>query len=81
VSTELANKAYAYLLTALTDVTDPVIEACAHLLITLINVTDLVIKADLFVYSIIAKLCYTFIMFIRIMVNISVFKKSIVNYK
>jgi hypothetical protein len=37
VSTELANKAYAYLLTILTDATDPVTKACAYLLIALID--------------------------------------------
>jgi hypothetical protein len=63
VSVELANKAYAYLLTVPTDA------------------IDLVIKADLFMYNIIAKLCYIFIVFIRIMVNTGVFKKSTINYK
>jgi hypothetical protein len=77
VSTELANKACAHLLTAPTDVINTVIEACAHLLITLINATE----ADLFVYSITAKSRYIFTVFIRIMVNTGVFKKSTVSYK
>jgi hypothetical protein len=77
VSTELANKACAHLLIALTDATGTVIKACVHLLITLINAT----KADLFVYSITVKLCYTFIIFIGIIVNTSMSKKFTVNYK
>jgi hypothetical protein len=56
-------------------------KACAYLFTALINATDLVIKADLFVYNTTAKLCYTFIVFIGIIVNTSVFKKSIANYK
>jgi hypothetical protein len=81
VSTELANKACAYLLIAPINVTDTVTEACAYLLIAPINATDLIIKADLFVYSTIAKLCYTFIVFVGIMVNINVFKKFTASYK
>jgi hypothetical protein len=63
VSAELANKAYAHLLTTLTDV------------------TGLVTEADLFMYSITAMLRYTFIVFVGIIVNTSVFKKSIAGYK
>jgi hypothetical protein len=81
VSAELVNKAYAHLLTALTDVTDPITEACAHLLTALTDATGPTIEADLFVYSTTAKLCYTFIVFIRIIVNTSVFKKSTASYK
>jgi hypothetical protein len=81
VSAELANKAYAYLFTAPTNATDTVTKACAYLLIAPMNATDLITKADLFVYSITAKLCYTFIVFIRIMVNTNVFKKSTISYK
>jgi hypothetical protein len=77
VSAELANKACAHLLTAPTDAINTVTKACAHLLITLINVT----KADLFVYSTIAKSRYTFIVFIGIMINISTSKKFITSYK
>jgi hypothetical protein len=77
VSAELANKACAHLLTALTNATDTVTKACAYLLITLINV----IKADLFVYSTTAKSRYTFIVFVGIMVNISVSKKSTADYR
>jgi hypothetical protein len=77
VSAELVNKACAYLLTTLTNVINTVIKAYAHLLITLINAT----KADLFVYNTTAKSRYTFIVFIRIMVNISVFKKFTTGYK
>jgi flavoprotein len=81
VSIELVNKAYAYLLTAPTDAINTVTKACAHLLTTLTNAINLATKADLFVYSIIAKSCYTFIVFIRIIVNTGVFKKFIANYK
>jgi hypothetical protein len=81
VSAELANKAYAHLFTVPTDATDTAIEACTHLFITLTNTTDLVTKADLFMYSITAKSYYTFIVFIRIMINTSVSKKSTANYK
>jgi hypothetical protein len=77
VSTELANKAYAHLFTALTDATGTVTKACAHLLITLTNATE----ADLFVYSTIAKSHYTSIVFIRIIVNTNTFKKSTADYK
>jgi hypothetical protein len=81
VNTELANKAYVHLLIAPTDATDTVTKACAHLLITLINATDPVTKANLFVYSITAKSCYTFTVFIRIIVNTSTLKKFIASYK
>jgi hypothetical protein len=77
VSAELANKAYAHLLTAPTDATDTVTEAYAYLLITPTNVT----KADLFVYSITAKSRYTFTVFVGIMVNTSVFKKFTAGYR
>jgi hypothetical protein len=63
MSAELANKAYAHLLTAPTDATDPATEA------------------DLFVYRTTATLCYTFIVFIRIMINTSVFKKFTAGYR
>jgi hypothetical protein len=56
VNTELANKACAHLLITLINAINTAIKACAHLLITLINI----IKANLFVYNIIAKLCYIF---------------------
>jgi hypothetical protein len=56
-------------------------KACTHLFITLINATNSVTEANLFVYSITAMLCYTFIVFIGIIVNASVFKKSIASYK
>jgi hypothetical protein len=81
VSTELANKACAYLLIALINATDPATDACAHLFTALTNATDLVIKANLFIYSTIAKLCYIFIMFIRIIVNTNISKKFTANYK
>jgi hypothetical protein len=45
------------------------------------DATDPITKADLFVYSITAKSRYTFIIFIGIMVNTSVFKKFIASYK
>jgi hypothetical protein len=61
--------------------TELVNKAYAHLFITLINVTGLVTKADLFVYSITVMLCYTFIVFIRIMVNTNISKKFIISYK
>jgi hypothetical protein len=77
VSAELANNAYAYLLIALTDVINTVTKACVHLLITLTNAT----KADLFMYSITVKSRYISTMFIRIMVNTGVSKKSITSYK
>jgi hypothetical protein len=56
-------------------------KAYAHLFIVFINTSDPVTKADPFIYNIILKLYYTFIVFIGIMVNISVFKKSIISYK
>jgi hypothetical protein len=54
VSTELANKACAYLLIAPMDATGPATEA------------------DLFVYNTIAKMCYTSIVFIKIIINTNV---------
>jgi hypothetical protein len=81
VSTELANKACAHLLTAFIDATDTATKTYAHLLITPTNATDLFIKADLFVYNITVKSCYNFTVFIGIIVNISVFKKFTVNYR
>jgi hypothetical protein len=81
VNVELANKACAYLLTALTDVTDTVTEACAHLLTALTDAINLTTEANLFVYNITAKSCYTSIVFIGIIVDISVFKKFITGYK
>jgi hypothetical protein len=77
VSTELANKAYAHLLTALTDAIDTATEACAHLLTTPTDATE----ADPFVYSTTAKSRYTSTVFIGIIVNTSAFKKSIAGYK
>jgi hypothetical protein len=73
----LANKACAYLLTVLMNVINTATEAYAHLFITLTDVT----KADLFVYSTTAKSRYTFIVFVRIMVNTGVFKKFIAGYR
>jgi hypothetical protein len=81
VSTELANKACAHLFTTPTNVTNTVIKACTYLLMTPTNVTDPATKADLFMYSTTAKSRYTFIVFIGIMVNTSVSKKSIADYK
>jgi hypothetical protein len=63
VSAELANKACAYLFTALT------------------NATDLATEADLFVYSTTAKSRYISTVFIRIIVDTSVFKKFTAGYK
>jgi hypothetical protein len=56
-------------------------KACAHLLTAPINVTGPATEADLFIYSTTAKLCYTFTVFIGIMVNTSVFKKFTIGYK
>jgi hypothetical protein len=81
VSTELANKAYAHLLTAPTNATDIATEACTYLLITPINTTDPATKADLFVYNTTAKSCYTSIVFIGIIVNTNASKKSTAGYK
>jgi hypothetical protein len=81
VSTELANKAYAYLFTALTDAIDTATEAYAHLLTALTDATDPITEADLFVYNITAKSCYTSIVFVGIMVNTSVSKKSTADYR
>jgi hypothetical protein len=75
VNTELANKAYAHLFMAPIDAIDPATEACAHLLTAPTDATDPAIEADLFVYSTTAKSCYIFTVFIRIIVNTSVFKK------
>jgi hypothetical protein len=77
VSAELANKAYAHLLTTPTDAINTIIKACAYLLTTPTDVTE----ADLFVYSTTAKSRYISIVFIRIMVNTNIFKKSITSYK
>jgi hypothetical protein len=63
VSTELANK------------------ACAHLLTTLTNATGPVTEADLFVYSTTATSRYTSTVFVGIIVNTSVSKKSTAGYK
>jgi hypothetical protein len=81
VSAELANKAYAHLLTAATDATDTATEACAHLLTTPTNATDPATEADLFVYSTTAKSRYTFTVFVGIMVNTSASKKSTAGYR
>jgi hypothetical protein len=81
VSAELANKACAHLLIALTDATDTATEACAHLLTAPTDATDPTTEADLFVYSITAKSCYTSIVFIRIMVDTGASKKSIAGYR
>jgi hypothetical protein len=56
-------------------------KAYAHLLITLTNTTDPATEADLFIYNTITKSRYTSIVFIRIMINTNVFKKSITDYK
>jgi hypothetical protein len=56
-------------------------KACTHLLIAPINATDPVTEADLFVYSTTAKSRYTSTVFIRIIVNTSVSKKSTTDYK
>jgi hypothetical protein len=77
VSAELANKACAHLLTTPTDVIDTATEACAHLLTTPTDATE----ADLFVYSTTAKSRYTFIVFVRIMVNTGASKKSTAGYR
>jgi hypothetical protein len=81
VNAELANKACAHLLTAPMDATDTVTKACAHLLTAPTDATDPITEADLFVYSITAKSRYTFTVFIRIMINTSVSKKSTAGYK
>jgi hypothetical protein len=81
VSAELANKAYAHLLTAPVDATDTATEACAHLLTTPTNATDPATEADLFVYSTTAKSRYTFTVFIGIMIDTSAFKKSTAGYR
>jgi hypothetical protein len=81
VSTELANKAYTHLFTAPTNATNTVIEAYAHLLTALTDATDPIIKANLFVYSTTTKSCYTSIVFIGIMVDTNVFKKSTASYR
>jgi hypothetical protein len=77
MSAKLANKAYAYLLITPINATDTVIKAYTHLFTISTNAT----KADLFVYSITTELYYTFIVFIKIMINISTSKKFTVNYK
>jgi hypothetical protein len=69
------------LLTALINVTDTATEACTHLFITLTNATDPVTEADSFVYNTTAKSRYTSTVFIRIMVDTSVFKKSTADYR
>jgi hypothetical protein len=81
VSTELANKACAYLLTAPIDATDIATEACAHLLTAPTDATDLITEADLFVYSTTAKSCYTFTVFVGIIVDTGVSKKSTAGYR
>jgi hypothetical protein len=69
------------LLTTPTDATDTVTEACAHLLTAPTNATDLITEADLFVYSTTAKSRYTSTVFIGIIVDTDVFKKSTAGYK
>jgi hypothetical protein len=81
VSAELANKACAHLLTAPTDATDTVTEACAHLLTAPTDATDPITEADLFVYSITAKSRYTSTVFVGIMVDTGVSKKSTAGYR
>jgi hypothetical protein len=56
-------------------------KACAYLFTTPTDVTSLVTEADLFVYSTTATSHYTFTVFVGIMVNTSVFKKSIIGYR
>jgi hypothetical protein len=56
-------------------------KAYAHLLITPIDAIGLATEADLFVYSITAMLHYISTVFIRIIVNTSASKKSIISYK
>jgi hypothetical protein len=76
VSAELANKACAHLFTVPTDAIDTATEACAHLLTTPTDATE----ADLFVYSTTAKSRYTFTVFVGIMVDTGVSKKSTADY-
>jgi hypothetical protein len=80
-ATDTVTKACTHLLTTPTNTTDTVTKAYTHLLTTLINTTDPVTEADLFVYSTTAKSRYTFTVFIGIMVDTGVFKKSTAGYK
>jgi hypothetical protein len=77
VSAELANKACAHLLMAPTDATDTATKVCAHLLTTPTDATE----ADLFMYSTTAESRYTSTVFVRIMVDTGVSKKSTAGYK
>jgi hypothetical protein len=77
MSTELANKACAHLLTTPTDAIDTATEAYAHLLTTPTDATE----ANLFVYSMTAKSRYTSTVFIGIIVDTDAFKKSTTSYK
>jgi hypothetical protein len=81
VSAELANKACAHLLIAPTDATNTATKACAHLLITPTDATGPATKANLFVYNTTAKLYYIFTVFIKIIINTNISKKSITDYK
>jgi hypothetical protein len=56
-------------------------KACAHLLTTPTDAIGLVTEADPFVYSTTATLRYTFIVFVGIIVNTSVSKKSTAGYR
>jgi hypothetical protein len=80
-ATDTATEACTHLLTTPTNATDTATEACTHLLTTPTNTTDPVTEADLFVYSTTAKSRYTSTVFIGIMVNISVSKKSTADYR
>jgi hypothetical protein len=61
--------------------TELVNKACAHLLTTLTDATGPATEADLFVYSTTAMSRYTFTVFVGIMVDTSVSKKSTAGYR
>jgi hypothetical protein len=56
-------------------------KACAHLFTTPTDATGPATEADLFVYSTTVTSCYTFIVFVGIMVDTGAFKKSTVGYR
>ena len=56
-------------------------KAYAHLFTASADIIDPVTTTNPFAYSMTAKLCYTSIVFIGIIINISIFKKSITSYR
>ena len=56
-------------------------KAYTHLFIVFIDIIGPTMTTNPFIYSMIIKSYYTFIVFIGIMINIGAFKKFITNYR